>query len=81
MKRWQTALHGVPFDDICITSAITITTDPAPADAFRIPETAGIAVVFEKANGDKCGRCWKVLPDVGTHAHSGVCGRCDAALT
>jgi len=75
-----TALRGVPFDDICITSAITITTDPAPAEAFRLPEAAGIAVVFEKADGDKCGRCWKVLPDVGIHSHPGVCGRCDAAL-
>jgi len=38
-------------------------------------------VVFEKAAGDKCHRCWKVLPDVGTHSHPGVCGRCDDALS
>ena len=30
--------------------------------------------------GEKCARCWKILPDVGTHAHPGVCERCDAAL-
>ena len=24
------------------------------------------AVVFEKAEGAKCERCWKVLPDVGS---------------
>ncbi|WP_299153261.1 isoleucine--tRNA ligase [uncultured Tateyamaria sp.] len=73
-------LRALPFHDICITSQIAITTDPAPAEAFRMPETPGIAVVFEKARGDKCARCWKVLPDVGTHAHDGVCGRCEAAL-
>ena len=73
-------LRNLPFHDICITSQIAITTDPAPAEAFRMPETSGIAVVFEKARGDKCARCWKVLPDVGTHAHEGVCGRCEAAL-
>ena len=73
-------LRAVPFDDICITSQISVTGDPAPAEAFRLPEVAGIGVVFEKAAGDKCARCWKVLPDVGTHAHEGVCGRCDAAL-
>ncbi|WP_299724344.1 isoleucine--tRNA ligase [uncultured Tateyamaria sp.] len=75
------ALRNLPFDDICITSAITITTDPSPAEAFRLPEIPGIGVVFEKAAGEKCGRCWKVLPDVGAHAHPGVCGRCDAALS
>ncbi|MEM6373469.1 MAG: class I tRNA ligase family protein, partial [Pseudomonadota bacterium] len=74
------ALDALPFDDICITSAILVTTDPAPAEAFRLPETAGIAVVFEKAQGDKCARCWKVLPDVGMHSHLGVCLRCNVAL-
>ena len=74
------ALKSVNFADICITSGISLTGDPAPAEAFRMPEVDGISVVFEKAEGDKCQRCWKILPDVGTHKHAGVCGRCDAAL-
>lgn len=74
------ALKSVAFEDICITSAIALTGDPAPAEAFRLPEVSGVAVVFEQADGEKCQRCWKILPDVGTHSHAGVCGRCDAAL-
>ena len=74
------ALKSVSFDDICITSAISLTGDPSPAEAFRLPEVEGVGVVFEKAEGDKCQRCWKILPDVGTHAHAGVCARCDTAL-
>ncbi|WP_299297160.1 isoleucine--tRNA ligase [uncultured Tateyamaria sp.] len=74
------AVQALPFADICITSQIEVTTDPAPSEAFRMPETPGVAVLFEKAAGDKCARCWKVLPDVGTHAHAGVCGRCNTAL-
>ncbi|SFT97676.1 isoleucine--tRNA ligase [Sedimentitalea nanhaiensis] len=73
-------LKSVPFDDICITSAITTTSDPSPAEAFRLPEIDGVGVVFEKAEGEKCQRCWKILPDVGRHDHTGVCDRCDAAL-
>jgi len=73
-------LLSVPFEDICITSSISVTGDVAPDDAFRVPEVAGVAVVFEKAEGAKCARCWKVLPDVGQHSHAGVCGRCNAAL-
>ncbi|GAA6158761.1 isoleucine--tRNA ligase [Ruegeria sp. HU-ET01832] len=67
-------------DDMCITSGLTVSGDPAPAEAFRVPEIEGVAVVFEKAEGEKCQRCWKILPDVGLHAHAGVCGRCDEAL-
>jgi isoleucyl-tRNA synthetase len=74
------ALKSVNFDDICITSGINLTGDPAPAEAFRLPEVTGVGVVFEKAEGDKCQRCWKILPDVGTHQHPGTCQRCNDAL-
>ncbi|AXI41326.1 isoleucine--tRNA ligase [Sulfitobacter sp. SK011] len=77
----RAALQSVSFEDVSITSDITVSGDAAPAEAFRMPETDGVAVVFAKATGDKCERCWKVLPDVGTHAHAGVCGRCDAAVS
>jgi isoleucyl-tRNA synthetase len=74
-------LDTVNFDDLCITSGIHLSTDAAPADAFALDDVADVAVVFARADGEKCQRCWKILPDVGTHAHEGVCGRCDSALS
>ncbi|MEM1065652.1 MAG: isoleucine--tRNA ligase [Pseudomonadota bacterium] len=74
------AVKSVPFEDVCITSSISVTADPIPSSAFRMPEVEGVGVVFEKADGPKCQRCWKFLPDVGTHAHPGTCARCNAAL-
>ncbi|MDU8942759.1 isoleucine--tRNA ligase [Ovoidimarina sediminis] len=74
------AVKSVPFEDICITSNIGLTGDPVPAEAFRMPEVEGVGVVFEHADGEKCQRCWKILPDVGTHAHAATCGRCNDAL-
>ncbi|TCK99453.1 isoleucyl-tRNA synthetase [Shimia isoporae] len=74
------ALKSVNFADICITSTIDVNNDPMPAEAFRLPEIEGVGVVFERAEGEKCQRCWKILPDVGQHAHEGVCGRCNEAL-
>ncbi|MCC6001045.1 MAG: isoleucine--tRNA ligase, partial [Pararhodobacter sp.] len=50
--------------DLCITSSLTITTDLAPEGAFVLPEVPHIAVVFARAEGQKCARCWKILPDV-----------------
>ena len=74
-------LETVSFDDLCITSGIFVSTEAAPKGAFRLDDIADVAVVFAKAEGDKCQRCWKILPDVGTHAHAGVCGRCNDALS
>ncbi len=74
------ALRSVDFADLCITSGLNLTADPEPSEAFRLPEVPGVGVVFEKALGHKCERCWKVLPDVGTHKHAGTCKRCNDAL-
>ena len=74
------ALKSVDFADICITSDLVLTGDPIPSEAFRMPEVEGVGVVFERAEGEKCERCWKILPDVGQHAHPGTCARCNAAL-
>ena len=74
-------LGTVAFEDVCITSAIGLSAAAAPEDAFALPDVPGVAVVFREADGEKCGRCWKILPDVGNHAHPHVCTRCDAALS
>jgi isoleucyl-tRNA synthetase len=77
----QGVLASVDFADVCITSDITISDAAAPDDAFRLPDVADVAVTFARAEGEKCRRCWKVLPDVGTHADApGACGRCAEAL-
>ncbi len=74
------ALKSVEFADLCITSDLSLTSDPAPAEAFRLPEVPGVSVVFERAMGAKCERCWRILPDVGSHKHPCTCSRCNAAL-
>ena len=73
-------LASVDFADACITSTIKVSGDKAPSGAFTLEDVAGVAVVFAKAEGEKCGRCWKILPDVGSHKHAQTCGRCSDAL-
>ncbi|WP_343082266.1 isoleucine--tRNA ligase [Ostreiculturibacter nitratireducens] len=79
-KDTLAALRSVDFADICITSALILTGDPEPNEAFRLPEVPGVGVVFERADGEKCQRCWKILPDVGRHKHPGTCHRCNDVL-
>ena len=54
------ALAGIDFAEICITSDIAVELVlEAPADAFRLPEVPGVAVVVERARGVKCARSWR----------------------
>src|SRR6056297_647604 len=72
-------IKGVDMEDLCITSDLTVMEGEPQTDAFRLDDPA-IGVVFHAAQGEKCQRCWKILPDVGSHNHPGTCSRCDAAL-
>jgi isoleucyl-tRNA synthetase len=59
-------VRSVDFADICITSAITIIDGEAPADAFRLDDVHGVAVVSARAEGQKCARSWRYSTEVGT---------------
>ncbi|WP_075216973.1 isoleucine--tRNA ligase [Mongoliimonas terrestris] len=60
------AVADLDLAEICITSQITVTDAPAPDGAFRLDDVAEVAVVPTKAEGRKCARSWKVLPEVGS---------------
>ena len=71
------ALGDVDLAELCITSAATIETAPAPAGAFALPDVPDIGVIVSLAPGDRCERCWRVLPEVGhVHGHDDLCQRC-----
>ncbi len=73
-------LQGIDFEDICITSQIEIIAGEAPAGAFTLDDTSNVGVVFQKAQGNKCQRSWKILPEVGQFDPPDVSARCAAAL-
>jgi isoleucyl-tRNA synthetase len=64
------ALHqlvqSIDLAEIAITSQAELVSGEGPADAFRLAEVAGVAVLPGKAAGTKCARSWKILPDVGS---------------
>lgn len=60
------AIEGLDLAEICITSGIRIETTEGPADAFRLDDVKGVAVVSALAEGRKCARSWKVSPEVGS---------------
>ena len=59
------ALVDIDLEEVCITSGATLVNDEGPADAFRMPEVPGVAVVVNLAEGRKCARSWKISHTVG----------------
>jgi isoleucyl-tRNA synthetase len=65
-EEWRALLDGVDFAEICITSEISIAAGEGPAQAFRLGDVPGVAVVPGLAEGKKCARSWKISKLVGT---------------
>ncbi|MCG8546044.1 MAG: class I tRNA ligase family protein, partial [Alphaproteobacteria bacterium] len=75
------ALEGLDLADIAITSGIDVIVGAPPADAFTLPEVAGVGVAPKLADGEKCARCWRVLPEVGGQPDMpDICNRCADAV-
>ncbi len=72
---------GLDLGEIAITSNARVSTHEPPGDAFRLADLPGVAAEFHHAEGDKCARCWMILPEVGSNpAHSDLCNRCSEAV-
>jgi len=75
------AFKGLNLAEIFITSGATMIEGEAPAGAFTLPDVAGVGVVPTGSSGEKCQRCWMVLPEVGKSAeHPALCARCEDAV-
>jgi isoleucyl-tRNA synthetase len=71
------SLGDVDLAELCITSAATIEAAPPPAGAFGLPDVPDIGVVASLALGERCERCWRVLPEVcHVPGHDDLCQRC-----
>ena len=74
-------IESVDFAEICITSGLAIVDGEGPADAFRLSEVPGVAVVVERAPGVKCARSWKYFdPAEADPEYPGVTPRDAKAL-
>jgi isoleucyl-tRNA synthetase len=60
-----TAAVDVDLAELCITSGAVLVEGDGPAEAFRLPDVAGVAVIPRLAEGRKCARSWKISPAVG----------------
>ena len=64
--RYIEALEGQDLAEIAITSAIAVSQGEGPAEAFKLDDVPGVSVEPALAEGSRCARSWKVLPEVGS---------------
>ncbi|HAH11462.1 MAG TPA: isoleucine--tRNA ligase, partial [Alphaproteobacteria bacterium] len=76
-----TLFQSVDFAELVITSGGKVMTGAGPDTAFRLADVKGVSAMFERATGQRCERCWRVLPEVGTlSGASDICHRCHDAV-
>jgi isoleucyl-tRNA synthetase len=59
------AFDGLDAAEVFRTSQARLETGDGPAEAFRLGEVPGVAVQVFRAEGRKCARSWRILPEVG----------------
>ena len=64
--EFLSALEGLDLAELAITSQATLIEGEGPASAFRLDDVPGVCVVPKLAEGKKCARSWRILPDVGS---------------
>ena len=86
-KRIGSALEAAPVVEVRGPGMSAAFDGLDPAEVFRTSQatlnefddgTTGATAAFEFSQGEKCARCWRILPEV--HAPAFLCERCDTAV-
>ncbi len=78
---YRSGCDALNLSELFITSEARFAEGDAPDGAFALEEVPGVSVVVTQARGEKCARCWQVLPEVGAAPHhANICARCRDAV-
>ncbi|HRD27052.1 MAG TPA: isoleucine--tRNA ligase [Caulobacter sp.] len=72
------AFEGLDAAEIFRTSGVTLAAGEGGPSSFRMTDMKAVAVDPRPADGEKCARCWRVLPEVTGAGR--LCLRCDDAV-
>ena len=70
-------ITGIDLDEVSITSSFEILNFFDNHAGFTVEDINDVAVVVEKAKGDKCKRCWKYKEKL---IDNEICNRCNEAI-
>ncbi len=73
------AIKKLNLADLCIVGEIGFLDTKPTENIFTLDDVPDVIVQFDTAKGEKCNRCWKILPQVSQQTDY-LCKRCDDAL-
>jgi isoleucyl-tRNA synthetase len=69
-------LKTINLSELMITSSGDVVWEKIPEDSFHLVDVPKVGVQVSMALGEKCVRCWRILPEVKE-----LCERCDHAVS
>ena len=82
-QDWFDFLNTFPYPlrNLSIVSELTVEAAPQEGPAYESEEIQGMKIRVEKAQGEKCGRCWVHCRTVGDNPDlPEICSRCEEEL-
>jgi isoleucyl-tRNA synthetase len=77
--------HRDDLPTLFITSEVVVSDAPAggaEGTVYRESDTSFVTIVVSRAEGVRCDRCWRYVPEVSRgEASQGLCPRCEASLS
>jgi isoleucyl-tRNA synthetase len=76
-------LQQIDLAELSITSGATLLTAQPPAHAVTLDDMPDVGVVVTVSEHEKCGRCWRHMPEVGISenaTYAKLCTRCEAVV-
>ena len=69
---------GADMREYCLVSHLCVEDlAKSPENALRDEQVPDLAIVVDRAHGEKCPRCWMYSTEIGTNPeHSDLCPRC-----
>jgi isoleucyl-tRNA synthetase len=65
------------LSELAIVSQLEVLNTEIPSEAFTLQDLQQLGVLVQMAPGNKCERCWRVLPEVGKQPdYDDLCKRC-----
>ncbi|MFW2330700.1 MAG: isoleucine--tRNA ligase [Nitrospinota bacterium] len=70
----------LPF--LFIVSQVELELEPSFAPTYKSEIAPGLTINIERADGEKCARCWNYTTDIGVDKqYQDICGRCAQNIT
>jgi len=70
---------GINWSEILIVGGAEVReATPEPSGDVSLPHSLSVLADVERTDNEKCGRCWRHLPEVAEHG--GLCARCDEVI-